>query len=241
MRITGRTFFEAGYDLLRLNMRDHGASHHLNEGLFLATNLDEVVDAVRTIVSDYNSGPVFLAGFSLGGNFALRIAGRLAATPLAKLRHVVAVSPVVDPYKATLRIDAIYPILWYFRKKWCRSLSIKAGLYPDMYRFDELNEKLNLMQMTERFISRYSDYPDARTYLNAYGIIPEIFSRIRVPVTVITAADDPIIPAADLMKLPENPNIKRIITPHGGHNGFIEADLKSTYYEKVMKAAFAPF
>jgi len=38
----GRHLFENGYSVFRLNFRDHGNSHHLNEGLFYAALIDEV-------------------------------------------------------------------------------------------------------------------------------------------------------------------------------------------------------
>ncbi|HSO20071.1 MAG TPA: alpha/beta fold hydrolase, partial [Desulfosarcina sp.] len=123
IRTTGRFLFREGYDVFRLNFRDHGPSHHLNRGLFYAVLLDEVVDAVRQIAAKEHGGPVFLAGFSLGGNFALRIARQCTAAPIPGLRHIVAISPVLDPEKATDRIDGSRWILRYFLKKWRRSLA----------------------------------------------------------------------------------------------------------------------
>ena len=46
MRCTGRALYRRGYDLFRLNYRDHGCSHRLNEGIFYAVLLDEVFEAV---------------------------------------------------------------------------------------------------------------------------------------------------------------------------------------------------
>ena len=45
--------------------------------------------------------PAFIVGFSLGGNFALRIARRCRREPIDNLRHVFCISPVLDPEKAT--------------------------------------------------------------------------------------------------------------------------------------------
>ena len=40
---TGRFLFARGFDIFRLNYRDHGTTHHLNSGLFLGTLIDEVL------------------------------------------------------------------------------------------------------------------------------------------------------------------------------------------------------
>ena len=230
VRITAATLHQAGYNVFRLNLRDHGPSHHLNEGVFLAIYLDEVVEAVTRLAAEVPYLSVALCGFSLGGNFALRIAGRWGPEPPVNLRQVVAVSPAIDPIHSTESIDRHPALLWYFRRKWRRSLRRKQALFPHRYDFSDISPHMNLMEMTERLISRVSAYPDARTYLSAYAVTPAIYQQIRVPTAVITALDDPVIPVADLMALPENPSVERIIHAHGGHNGFLEAGL-GTWYE----------
>ena len=74
MRSTGRFFYRRGYDIFRLNLRDHGRSHHLNRGLFHGALTEETAHAVANICRLLPDGPCYLVGFSLGGNFALRIA-----------------------------------------------------------------------------------------------------------------------------------------------------------------------
>ena len=46
---TGKFLYNKGYSVFRLNYRDHGNSHHLNQGLFYAVLLDEVFNAVRQV------------------------------------------------------------------------------------------------------------------------------------------------------------------------------------------------
>jgi len=46
---TGRALYQRGYDIFRLNFRDHGSSHHLNSGIFYAVLLEEVFQAVEQI------------------------------------------------------------------------------------------------------------------------------------------------------------------------------------------------
>ena len=45
----GSHLFDRGYDVFRLNFRDHGGSHGLNPGLFHSCRLDEVVGAVAQL------------------------------------------------------------------------------------------------------------------------------------------------------------------------------------------------
>ncbi len=238
IRTTGRFLFGCGFDVFRLNFRDHGPSHHLNDGLFYAVLLEEVFDAVRQIAEAEFPQPVFLAGFSLGGNFALRIARQCSARPIANLRQAVAVSPLLDPDKATGRIDDSRWILKYFLRKWRRSLAIKARLYPDRYDFKDLMTVDSIREMTERLLRRYSPYDSAEAYFRGYTLTGSALAEIRLPTTIVTAADDPIIPVEDFHRLETSPATRLIIQPHGGHNGFLEGWRLSGWYERLMAETF---
>jgi uncharacterized protein len=238
IRTTGRYLFSRGFDVLRLNFRDHGPSHHLNTGLFYAVLLDEVVDAVSQICAAQYPAPTFLAGFSLGGNFALRIARQCAAQPIAGLSQVVGISPVLDPDKATDRIDNSPLILKYFLKKWRRSLSIKQTLYPEQYDFSGLLTIDNIREMTERLLARYSPYDGAQAYFKKYTLLNGYLRNIPIPTTIITAADDPIIPVEDFYGLHTSETTRLIIQPYGGHNGFLESWRLNGWYERVMADMF---
>ena len=78
----GAYFYNRGFSVCRLNLRDHGESHHLNEGLFHGALLEETFDAVNTVARTSQNLPVYLLGFSMGANFALRIAIKHAQTPI---------------------------------------------------------------------------------------------------------------------------------------------------------------
>ncbi|GAB6904656.1 alpha/beta hydrolase [Desulfosarcina cetonica] len=234
---TGRFLFNRGYDVFRLNFRDHGPSHHLNPGIFYAVLLDEVFDAVRQVAAKEHGRPVFLAGFSLGGNFALRIARKCAQRPIFGLKHVFAVSPVIDPDKATDRIDGNRFILGYFLKKWRRSLGIKQRCFPARYDFSHLMKVDTIREMTERLLVRYSAYDSAKAYFRDYSLRGDGLHEIRLPTTIVTAADDPIIPIEDFCRLAVSDTTRLLVQPHGGHNGFLGWQLTG-WYEPVMDATF---
>ena len=77
MRLTAAQLLRRGFDVFRLNFRDHGDTHHLNEDLFHSNRLDEVVHAALDVSRRFAGDvPMRVAGYSLGGNFALRLALR---------------------------------------------------------------------------------------------------------------------------------------------------------------------
>ena len=231
---TGRSLYEQGFAVFRLNYRDHGETHHLNHGLFYAVLLDEVFGAVRQLAQDAGDLPVFLAGFSMGGNFALRIARRHTETPLPNLKHIFSISPALDPEKSTQAIDA-YPLLRkYFRKKWSRSLLKKQALFPELYNFNDVLKLETIMEMTEVMVQRYSDYPSSADYFSHYAVLGDALANITIPVTIVTAQDDPIIPAADFYDLKLPASTELIVHRYGGHNGFLEALSGKAWYQQKM-------
>ncbi|MEE4263440.1 MAG: alpha/beta fold hydrolase [Desulfobacteraceae bacterium] len=235
---TGRALYQRGYDIFRLNFRDHGSSHHLNPGIFYAVLLEEVFQAVVQISRIMEEKPVFLVGFSLGGNFALRIARQVRHAPIKNLGHVVAISPVLDPEKATVRIDRQAMIRKYFLKKWLQSLQIKQGLFPEAYDFSEVCKLDTIMAVTEKMIEQYSDYDSASDYFKEYSILYDAIDDLSVQTTIVTAADDPIIPVDDFYELKLNQRTELIIHSHGGHNGFIDGFFLKSWYEQKLASWF---
>ena len=235
---TGRNFYENGYDVFRLNFRDHGDSHHLNSGIFYATLLDEVFHAARQVAEDYKDFPAFLVGFSLGGNFALRMARRTAVDPIENLKHVASISPVLDPQKATDGIENSYYIHRYFLNKWRRSLTKKQKLFPHRYDFSQILALNSIRQITDALIERYSNLGSTDDYFKGYTISSHDLKDIALPVTLLIAEDDPIIPFEDFRQLQLNRNIKLVAQNYGGHNGFLDGLRLRGWYESALLSLF---
>ena len=230
----GRHVYNQGASVFRLNYRDHGDSHHLNEGLFFSTLFNEVFEAVKQAADLAGEAPVYIVGFSLGGNFSLRVARSLRDLTIKNLEHIFAISPVVDPWAAAPLIDKNPLYRRYFLKKWTKSLRKKQALYPHLYDFDEIIKAKRVLGMTEKVIPLYSRYPTMEAYFKAYRVDPHDLKTCPVPISIITAADDGIIPSGDIMKLELNDNARRIIHDYGGHNGFFQSLTGPTWYDDYI-------
>lgn len=217
----GAALFAHGYDVFRLNFRDHGPSHHLNRELFHSCRLDEVVGAVRRIHESFTPSRMHLAGFSLGGNFALRVAVR-APTAGIPLHSVVAVCPALNPHATMRRLEsgpAIYR--QYFMKKWRHSLRLKQRHFPGHYDLGDILHCASITEMTECLVQRYTDISGLDAYLNGYALVGETLQSLTVPSAILASEDDPIIPAVDLARVARNPQLAVYRTQFGGHCGFM--------------------
>ncbi|RLT41006.1 MAG: alpha/beta fold hydrolase [Chloroflexi bacterium] len=220
--VVGSALVRAGYDVLRLNLRDHGPTHRLNRGLFYVTLLAEVLAATRQVAALAGENPFYILGASLGGNFALRLALAHAAEPIPGLVGLLAINPVLNPSRSSDLLDSHAWIRLYFRGRWLASLRAKQKLFPDSYDFAPVEKIPSIRAMTEWMLQHYSPYPDAESYFAAYAIPPDRLRQLTVPVTIVTAADDPIIPADDFYRLPSHPLLRVRVLASGGHVGYTD-------------------
>jgi predicted alpha/beta-fold hydrolase len=218
----GARLYAAGFDVFRLNFRDHGDTHHLNPGIFHSCRLEEVISALADLQRRTDQRPWGLAGYSLGGNFALRVALNAPRANLNVIR-VVGVCPVIDPAGAMHSMEqGIRFYERYFERKWSRSLKIKQKCFPELYGHDNWHDVAGLRARTHYLATRYAGFADADSYFAGYSIAGERLSPLKVPSTILTSADDPVVPVADFDRLPVNPNLEVLVTSHGGHCGFLK-------------------
>lgn len=231
----GAFFHKRGYSVCRLNLRDHGDSHHLNEELFHGALLEETFSAVHEVSKLAEGKPVHLIGFSMGGNFALRIARKYSSLSDKPLQNVFAVSPPLDPYKTTLAIDQRYAFYRrYFLKKWKRSLLKKQKLFPKKYDFRKMLSARTCMELTEAMMPYFPEFPSYRDYFNLYTLKNDFFEDFRLPVKIFISEDDPVIPQEDFDGLSENEYFQILRLKHGGHCGFIDIAPPGCFYHKII-------
>lgn len=232
----GSALLEAGFSVFRLNLRDHGDTKALNEGLFHSCLIDEVVGAVRRIRETYAGRHFAIVGQSLGGNFALRVGARAARIGLA-IDRIIAVCPVLKPHSTMRALDeGLWIYRRYFLGRWRRSLAEKAVVFPHIYEFGDLRRFDSLTATTEFFVERYTEFDSLDDYLTGYAITGQALEDLRIPTRIIAAADDPVIPVADLGEVARTPALEVSLARRGGHCGFVDWLLGPTWIDREIVA-----
>lgn len=222
MRLTCARLLERGFDVFRLNFRDHGATHHLNPDLFHSNRLEEVLQAALSVSRLWPQLPMVVAGYSLGGNFALRVALHAPTVGLS-LARAAAVCPALDPERTTTAMErglSFYER--YFLRKWTRSLRRKRELFPEQHAIDETQLRTpRLRDLTAWLVARHTEFEDVDAYFDGYRISRDRMVGLQVPTDILTSADDPVIPVDDFhgWQLPDNARVE--IAEHGGHCAFL--------------------
>jgi predicted alpha/beta-fold hydrolase len=94
--------------------------------------------------------------------------------------------------------------------------------------FTESELNSSIRELTRSMVERHTDFGTLENYLDGYALTGDCLAALDVPTTILTAADDPIIPVADFRDLQLAAATELVIAAHGGHCGFIrDASMRS--------------
>lgn len=231
---TANFLYEKGYSIFRFNFRDHGETHHLNEDLFHGNLLKENFEAIQKIINEYGENKNFLVGFSIGGNYSIRLALEFSKLKQKKINHFFAISPSINPKKATLEMDKNLFLRKYFLKVWKKSLVLKEKFFPYKFKFKNFLSSKTVYELTEKIVTYYPEFKNASEYFDAYSIKPHDLNKLKIPLLVLSSKDDPVCPVEDFYELPKTKFLKLILSEFGGHNGFIKNLKFDTLYNDLI-------
>jgi predicted alpha/beta-fold hydrolase len=229
---TAIALYNAGFSVARLHLKDHGHTRSWNPELFNGSMLAEHYEAVRKLAGKRR---VYLAGYSLGGNFALRIAARGAKKRIPGLAGVAAISAPLDPHKATAAMDNHPLIGRYLLQQWRASLREKEEHFPHLYSFKKHDSVRSVLDLTDVLVQEHSDFSSLEDYFGTYTLGPGFFGGIDVPYALLTSADDPIIPPEDYRALSPGKEAEIEITEHGGHVAFLQPRRQPYYVQFILQ------
>jgi predicted alpha/beta-fold hydrolase len=216
--------FRAGFNAVRLNMRNCGGTEHLTPTLYNSGMTGDIGAVVRELIERDRLPRIFLAGVSMGGNMVLRYAGELKDGAPRELVGVCAISPAID--LAACAEAIAWRSNWIYQQSFVRSLHRhirrKQKLYPHLYDTRNLRLVRTVRDFDERYTATHGGYRNADEYYARASSLPVIKDICR-PALIIHAQDDPFIPFASFRhsSLSENPYVILIATPRGGHVGFL--------------------
>ncbi len=216
--------FAAGLNAVLLNQRNCGGTEHLGPGLYHSGLTADPAYVLNELVTRDGIERIGVAGYSLGGNLALKLAGEYGDHPPAALRAVCAVSPILEISRCVDALERPTNIIyqWNFMKDLRARMRRKAAHWPGTFPVGRLRSVRTVRQFDDVFTAPHFGFDGAEDYYHRASAM-RVVDRIRVPTLVITAEDDPFVPAAmfDAPALRDNPCITTIVTRHGGHCGFV--------------------
>ncbi len=233
----------AGFSVILLNQRNCGGTEQFSPGLYHSGLTADVDYVLRELVATTGLSRVAVAGYSLGGNLALKLAGDYGPDAPAALRAVCAVSPIfeVSACVHALERPANIGYQWNFVRGLRNRMRRKDRHHPGAFPIDQLGRVRSVRRFDDLFTAPHFGFAGAEDYYHRVSAA-RVAERIAVPTLIISAADDPFVPASlfDAPALRNNPAITTIVTPHGGHCGFVsDARDNDGYWAEAAAVAFA--
>jgi predicted alpha/beta-fold hydrolase len=231
-----------GLNVVRLNQRNCGGTEHLSRGLY-HSGLTADPLAVLTELRDRDRLSTFgVAGYSLGGNLAIKLAGELGDSGFPELKSVAAVSPVIDLETCMQAIERrenrIYE--WNFCRNLQTRMRRKARTFPDAFDLSGLWRVWSIRLFDDRYTAPHHGFAGASDYYHRASAM-RVIDRVARPALIVSAEDDPFVPP-DIFSRPEvasNRHITTVITRHGGHCAFVgEPDDDDGYWAERQVVDF---
>jgi predicted alpha/beta-fold hydrolase len=230
--------YHAGFNALRLNLRNCGGTEHLTPKLYHSGLSQDLREVVGILIQNFSLHAIVLSGFSLGGNICLKLAAEWGNQAPAAVRGMIVVSPLVD-------LTVTWPLLeqpgnflyrWSFVYGLKRRLRRKARLFPTLYDPSRLKGIRTVREFDSLYTAPHNGFRDADDYYSRASSAP-LLGKIRIPTLAIHALDDPLVPSEPLQRplARKNPWIHVLLTRYGGHVGYIgrrfDGDLDSHWVE----------
>ena len=217
--------WDAGCNVVRMNMRNCGDTDHLTPTLYHSGLSNDVGAVMRHYTTRYGLERVALVGYSMGGNLVLKFAGEWGSA--APLRAVATVCPAIDLSAGSdaLHEPANRVYEWHFLRGLMRRYRRKAALYPHVYGSDNTGRIRSLRDFDDRIVARHCGFRDADDYYYR-AASARVVDKIAVPTLILRAIDDPFVRMLPETreKLLANPNVLLVETAHGGHCAYLSRD-----------------
>lgn len=219
----GDRFWRAGWCVFRLNHRGAGQGVGLARQIYHSGRSEDVPPVLRKIDELFSSGPLVVVGFSLSGNILLKYLGETGETAPARIAAAIAVNPPIRLARSAVafarRRNRLYDIR--FNRLLRQALAERRQAFADFPDF-AITWRTTLYEFDEIVTAPLNQFQSAADYYEKCSAAP-LLADIRRPAIVLASDDDPFVPADMFGTLPENPNLRLILTRSGGHMGFIAA------------------
>src|SRR5262245_24796224 len=213
-----------GWNAVLLNQRNCGGTEHLTPGLYHSGLTDDPRTVIRELFHVDGLKRFSVAGYSLGGNLAIKLAGELDSSPDLPVQAVAAVSPTIDLDVCVRAIErrVNLPYHWNFVRTLRGRMRRKAAHWPGAFDLTPLDSIWTIRRFDDVYTAPYHGFKGASDYYHRASAL-RVVDRIRIPAMIVAAGDDPFVPPVqfDAAELRNNPYVVVRIERHGGHCGFV--------------------
>lgn len=213
----------AGFLVARVTSRNCGDTEDLTTAAYHGGLTDDFEAVARHLRREEGVERVHLAGFSIGGNGLLRLAGHWGDEVPGWIASVAVVSPCIDFARSVEALES-GPFERLVQRRFLSSLRRivrrRHALDPASVSVEGIGRIRSIRAFDDRYTAPMSGFAGVDDYYARAGALAAI-PRIRVPTLIVTARDDPLVPFASFRVARENARVRLLAPERGGHVAFI--------------------
>jgi predicted alpha/beta-fold hydrolase len=226
----------AGFNVVRLNQRNCGGSEHLTPTLYHSGLSGDIRAVLLELITVDAFSELYAAGFSMGGNLVLKMAGEFAEDAPPEIKAFAAVAPALNLAACADALAEPQNFIYqrHFVRRLKARLARKAQHFPETYKIDGRLEQVKSVRAYDDVVTApHSGFLDASDYY-ARSSAAQLLGRIARSTLIIAAEDDPFVPFASIANAvgQHNPRIELLATRHGGHCAFISASREERFWSE---------
>jgi uncharacterized protein len=224
MRGLAHKALRRGWNVVLLNHRNCGGTEHLTPSLYHSGLTEDPLAVLRSLKDTESLTRFSVAGYSLGGNLAVKLAAELTDAPDLPVSSVAAVCPTIDLALCATALEwrQNLPYQWNFLRGLKARMRRKALAHPGQFDLSQLDRVRSVREFDDAYTAPLSGFGTAANYYELASAVRGV-SRISLPTLIIAAENDPFVPTTQYLRedLRANPHVRVSLQAHGGHCGFV--------------------
>jgi len=222
-----------GYDICAVNFRGCSGEANTLYRSYHSGATEDLEAIIHHILNSDKYDELFIKGFSLGGNLALKYIGEERDVP-KEIKGVVAVSVPCSLHSSLLQL--LHPKNYLYAKRFKDHLKAKMRekqqLFPKQISDSDIKNVKTLKDFDDIYTSRAHGFKDAMDYYEKCSSL-QFLSKITVPALIINAKNDSFLgpECYPYKEAGENNSLYLEVPEYGGHVGF-QGNQNITYTEK---------
>lgn len=237
LKVLGRKAFAQGYAVVLFDWRAHGKTALLSptltsDGLYEGDDFVQIAAQAKALGCP---APFWFTGYSLGGQLALWGVKAAQTTDSElidsdEIRGGAVICPSLDSERS-LRYLTSYPLGRMMEQAIAQQLNKLAWKlhhdHPGQFDPQAIERANSIWSFDQELVIDRLGFSSVEAYYAASSPLP-LLPHLTKPTQIIYAADDPLFDptlVADLRTAcAHNPQIDLVLTPQGGHVGYISSD-----------------
>lgn len=194
---------------------------------------------VDRISAEQPGSPLFMVGYSLGGNVLLKWLGEAGVQLPGHVRAAAAVSVPFDLEAGASYLGRGFSRIYerHFLHTLKRKAMEKLNRFPGLFDAEALRGVTSIVGFDEVVTAPIHGFADAHDYYQRSSAL-RFLPNISLPTMLLSAFDDPFLPPAILREAAavagRNPHLTTVFSARGGHVGFVGASgsLRPRYFSE---------